>query len=148
MRRFVFWAVLLCMASWLGACPGTLSNPQDFEDGGVQRKDAETIFAESCGTSGCHDDSLQAQAGLDLWSPNVEARVVDVFATGIGCGDEILVVAGDPDSSYLFQKILNTPGICGLPMPVVGALDSTEIETIRQWIIDLGGSSAASANGG
>lgn len=148
MQRIVVCGVLLCVASWLGACPGTLSNPEAFEDGGVQLKDAETIFAQSCGTSGCHDASLQAQAGLDLSSPNVEDRVVDVYATGIGCGNEILVVAGDPDSSYLFQKILNTPGICGLPMPVVGSLDSTEIEVIRQWIIDLGGSTAASTGGG
>jgi hypothetical protein len=148
MQRFVFWSVGLCLAAALGGCPGTLSNPEAFDDGGVALKDAETIFGESCGTSGCHDDSLQAQAGLDLLSPDVAARVVDVNATGIGCGNEILVVAGDPDSSYLFQKILNTPGICGLPMPVVGALDSTDIETIRQWIIDLDGSGGATADGG
>lgn len=148
MQRFVFWWVGLCLASCLGGCPGALSNPEAFGDGGIQIKDAETIFGQTCGTSGCHDDSLQAQAGLDLLSPDLAARVVDVNAIGIGCGNEILVVPGDPDSSYLFQKILNTPGICGLPMPVVGALDSTEAETIRQWIIDLGGSGAGTADGG
>jgi hypothetical protein len=125
-----------------------LSNPEDFEDAGVQNKDAETILAETCGTNGCHDASAQAQAGLDLSSPNVQDRVVDVNATGLGCGNEILVVPGDPDSSYLFQKVLNTLGICGLPMPVVGALSSTETETIRRWIVELGTSDGAIPDGG
>lgn len=148
MQRFVLFAFGLCSASMLGACPGNLSDPAAFQDGGVQVRDAKTIFAESCGTMGCHDASSQAQAGLDLVSPDVASRVVDVNATGIGCGDEILVVAGDPDSSYLLQKVLNTVGICGLPMPVVGALTPTEVETIRQWIIDLGGPDAGIADGG
>lgn len=148
MQRFVLYLFGSCSALLLCACPGTLSNPEAFEDAGVQTKNAETIFAESCGTGGCHDDSLQAQAGLDLLSANLESRVVDVNATGLGCGDEILIVPGDPDASYLFQKVLNSVGICGLPMPVVGALSPTEIETIRQWIIDLGSLDGGTANGG
>lgn len=148
MRRFVSFALGLGSALVLGACPGSLSNPEDFGDGGVSIEDAETILAESCGTTGCHDSSAQAQAGLDLLSPNVESRVVDVNAIGIGCSDEILVVAGDPDASYLLDKILNTPGICGLPMPILGSLSSEEIDTIREWIIDLGGSVEATPDGG
>ncbi|HSN81940.1 MAG TPA: hypothetical protein VLS88_05145 [Polyangiales bacterium] len=148
MRRFVSFAFGLGSVLVLGACPGGLSNPEDFGDGGVSIEDAETILAESCGTTGCHDSSPQAQAGLDLLSPNVESRVVDVNAIGIGCTDEILVVAGDPDSSYLLDKILNTPGICGLPMPVLGSLSAEETDTIREWIIDLGGSAEATPDGG
>jgi hypothetical protein len=148
MQRLVLFAFGSCGALWLCACPGTLSNPEAFEDAGAQTKDAETILAESCGTSDCHDASAQAQAGLDLLSPNVEGRVVDVNATGLGCGNEILVVPGDPDSSYLLQKILNVPGICGLPMPVVGLLSAAETETIRQWIEDLGNSEEGIPDGG
>lgn len=132
----------------LGACPGSLDNPEDFGDGGMEVRDAETILAESCGTTGCHDDSSQAQAGLDLLSTGVEDRLVDVNAIGIGCSDRILVVAGDPDSSYLIDKVLNTPGICGLQMPVIGTLPSRDIEVLREWIVDLGGSSAGTSDGG
>ncbi len=133
----------------LSGCPGTLSNPGDFDgDGGTGIKDAETILADSCGTTGCHDDTSQAQAGLDLLSPGVENRVVDVNAIGLGCSDRILVVAGDPNSSYLLDKIYNVPGICGLQMPVVGTLPQEEIDTLEQWIIDLGAPSAAELDGG
>lgn len=147
--RFISTPVAVCAAGMLlTACPGSLANRDAFGDGGVELRDAETILAESCGTTGCHDDTSQAQAGLDLVSPNVESRVVDMNATGIGCTSRIVVVAGDPDSSYLMDKVLNTPGICGLQMPVVGNLPAEEIEVLRQWIVDLGDSSGAMLDGG
>jgi len=133
---------------WLTGCPGSLSDPDAFVDGGVEIKDAETILAESCGTTGCHDDSPQAREGLDLISPGVESRLVDVPAMGSGCTNRILVVAGDPDSSYLMDKISNTPGICGTQMPVVGILPADEVEVLQQWIVDLGASSGETPDGG
>lgn len=129
-------------------CVGSLSNPEDFIDAGTEPKSAETVLAESCGTTGCHDASPQAQAGLDLISPNVESRVVDVNAIGIGCTSDVLVVAGDPDSSYLLDKVLNSIGICGFPMPVVGELSAADTEVLRQWIIDLGSSGSGTQDGG
>ena len=148
MYRFNSTTLGLCAAAvLLTACPGSLSNPDDFGDGGVVIKDAETILAESCGTSDCHDD-MAPQADLDLLSPDVETRLVDVDATGIGCTSRILVIAGDPDGSYLMDKVLNTPGICGLSMPVVGFLPADEIEVLRQWIVDLGDSSGGTPDGG
>ena len=132
----------------VGGCPGRHANGDAFGDGGTELRSAEAILAQSCGTTGCHDDTSQAQAGLDLLSPGVENRVVDVNAITIGCTDEVYVVAGDPDSSYLIDKVLNVPGICGLQMPVVGTLPPEDIETLRQWIADIGGSSGGMLDGG
>ena len=135
--------------SCLTGCPGDLADPRAFLDAGVELKDAETILADSCGKSDCHDDSAPA-ADLDLLSFGVEDRVVDVMAIGAGCTNRVLVVAGDPDSSYLMDKILDIPGICFSPMPVpgTGELSAEEIEVLRQWIIDLGESFGASTDGG
>ena len=74
--------------------------------------------------------------------------MVDVNAVGVGCTSRILVVAGDPDSSYLMDKVLNIPGICGLQMPVVGSLAASDVEVLRQWIVDLGAASASTLDGG
>ena len=104
MKRFASFTIGVLSLLVISGCPGSLSNPDDFIDGGVVEKDAEMILAESCGTSGCHDATPQAQAGLDLISPNVESRVVDVNAVGLGCENSILVVAGDPDASYLLDR--------------------------------------------
>jgi len=148
MKGLASFALGVCSALALAGCPGSLSNPEDFIDGGLQQRDAATILAETCGTAGCHDASPQAQAGLDLVSANVESRVVDVNAVGIGCESDILVVAGDPDASYLLDKVLGMPGICGLPMPFVGVIAESDVQVLRQWIIDLGGSAGGTQDGG
>jgi hypothetical protein len=148
MKRFASFAYGVLSALVIAGCPGGLSNPEDFIDAGSIEKDAETILADSCGTTGCHDASPQAQAGLDLISPNVEGRVVNLNAIGQGCESSILVVAGDPDGSYLLDKALDLPAICGLQMPLVGSLLPDEIQTLRQWIIDLGGSGGGDPDGG
>ena len=148
MKRLASLTLGLCSALLFSGCAGNLSNPEDFMDAGTVPKSAEMVLAESCGTTGCHDNSALAQAGLDLLSPNVESRVVDINAIGLGCTSDILVVAGDPDASYLLQKVLDTPGVCGLPMPVVGALSPSDVEVLRDWIIGLGGSSAGAPDGG
>ncbi len=148
MRGLASGALAMASAVIIAGCPASLSNPEDFIDGGAVEKAAETILAESCGTAGCHDATPQAQAGLDLISPNVESRVVDVNAVAADCATSILVVAGDPDASYLLDKVLNLSGICGLQMPIVGTLTPDEIEILRQWIIDLGGSGSGALDGG
>ena len=146
--RFIVATACCASLLLLTGCPGSLSDPDAFVDGGVEIKDAETILAESCGTTGCHDDSPQAQEGLDLISAGVESRLVDVPAMGSGCTNRILVVAGDPDSSYLIDKISNTAGICGTQMPVVGTLAPDELVVLEQWIVDLGDSSGGTPDGG
>ncbi len=148
MVRVVLLLLGLSSAILAGGCPGSLANGDAFGDGGIELRDAEAILSQSCGTTGCHDDTSQAQAGLDLRSPGVENRVVDVNAITAGCTDRTIVVAGDPDGSYLIDKVLNVPGICGLQMPVVGTLPAEDIETLRQWILDLGGSSGGMLDGG
>jgi hypothetical protein len=124
-----------------------LSNPNDFIDGGSIEKDAETILVDSCGIAGCHDDITKA-AELDLLSPDVESRLVDQNAKWMGCESRTLVVAGVPDSSYLLDKVLGAAGICESQMPLLGSLSADEIEMLRQWIIDLGGSGGGTSDGG
>lgn len=147
MNRLVSLTLGLCSAVVLTGCAASLSNPEDFMDGGTAPKSAETVLVESCGTLACHDQERDPHF-LDLRSPNIESRVVDVNAVGTGCTSDILVVAGDPDSSYLLDKVLNAFGICGLQMPVGDNLSDSEVEILRQWIIDLGASSAGAPDGG
>ena len=136
MTGFASKWLALSAALVVGGCAGELNDPNAFigEPGGD--KDAETILAESCTSAGCHDDSASPAMGLDLLSPGVADRVIDVEATGFVCANTVLVVAGDPEGSHLLDKVL---GICGTQMPPL-PLDSDEIDTLRQWIVDLGGS--------
>lgn len=119
-------------------CAGDLSNPGAFVDGGTATRSGEMVLADSCGVATCHDDITSA-ADLDLLSPNVEDRVIDKNAIGEFCESRILVVAGDPDDSYLLDKVLGAVGICESPMPLLSTLPDSDIDILRDWIDDLGG---------
>lgn len=147
MKRLASVVFVLVAALWGAGCVGSLADPDAFIDGGTITKDAQTVFDESCATAGCHDD-LTTAANLNLKSAGVESRVLNVNATGIGCEARILVVAGDPSGSYLFDKILGTIGICGSRMPLLSILPDSDVEVIREWIIDLGGSGQGMPDGG
>ena len=61
MKRLASLTLGLCSALLFSGCAGNLSNPEDFMDAGTVPKSAEMVLAESCGTTGCHDDSSLAQ---------------------------------------------------------------------------------------
>ena len=48
--------------------------------------------------------------------------------------DDLLVVPGDPDASYLFEKVASEAPRVGDRMPIGNALDALDVEAIRQWI--------------
>lgn len=147
MKRFASVVFGVLSAALVAGCPGTLSNPDAFVDAGVVPKEAQEVFEESCATAGCHDDVTSA-ANLDLLSPNVESRVVGVSSAEPACQSRVLVVAGDPEGSYLLDKVLGTIGICNSRMPLLGVLSDSDTDVLRQWIIDLGDSGAGSPDGG
>lgn len=137
MRRL---ALSILSSLLLVGCPGGLNNPEDFIGGagGSPGPTVELVFQASCGNAICHDAD-QPAADLDLVSPNVASRTVDVNSTDPNCASDTIVISGDPDESYMMKKILNEPGICGGQMPIGTILDAEDTDVIRQWIIDLGG---------
>ena len=93
------------------------------------------VFDQSC--SGCHSGptSTSLPSGLNLSTAD------DSFAALVGV-DSIQVpslsrvAAGDPDNSYLVQKLEGTAAVGG-QMPLGGTpLDAATIDDIRQWIAD------------
>ncbi|MCH9695629.1 MAG: Ig-like domain-containing protein [Gammaproteobacteria bacterium] len=96
-----------------------------------------SVFSVSCASSGCHSgpSGNNLPAGMDL--TNADAS----FANLVGVSSQqqaalLRVAAGDPDNSYLIQKLEGTAAT-GLRMPLgAAALDQAVIEDIRQWITD------------
>lgn len=107
--RFRGAAVLLLAVA---ACDET---PGPGSDGGVVVPgdcDVPALFAASC-TAGCHD-ATAVQGGLDLASPNLEARVYGQHSTGRA--DYLLVDPEIPEESALFLKLSMQPPF-GASMP-------------------------------
>jgi hypothetical protein len=94
------------------------------------------IFTPTCATANCHSGAVP-DANLNL-SDEATSRMnlVGVPTTQLG-GAGIRVIDGDPDNSYLIQKLENAAGIEGVRMPLgAPALSQADIDVIRQWITD------------
>ena len=91
------------------------------------------VFTPTCATSGCHFGAGASQ-GLRLDEANSFGFLVGVASSQ---GPTLqLVSAGDPDSSYLIQKLEGTASV-GQQMPLAGgSLSQPIINIIRQWIVD------------
>jgi hypothetical protein len=93
----------------------------------------DQVFTPTCAVSGCHTGAA-APEGLRLDEANSFGMLVDVASSQV---PSILRVApGDPDNSYLIQKLEGTASV-GAQMPEGGPpLPQASIDVIRQWIID------------
>jgi len=80
--------------------------------------------------SGCHDRF--GSAGLDLTAENAYANLVGVGSTRKE--GAILVIANDPDNSYLLQKLEGGPDIVGGRMPNSRGMSEEQIQMVRDWI--------------
>jgi hypothetical protein len=95
------------------------------------------VFTPTCGVGGCHTgptgDTLPG--GMDLTSADASfANLVGVSSVQVP--ELSRVEAGDPNNSYLIQKLEGTASE-GEQMPFGGTpLDQAVIDDIRQWIAD------------
>ena len=91
------------------------------------------VFTPNCAVTGCHFGAGAPQ-GLRLDEANSYALLVGVASTEESSISR--VVPGDPDNSYLIQKIEGTAA-SGQRMPLnAPALPQATIDVIRQWISD------------
>jgi methionine-rich copper-binding protein CopC len=90
----------------------------------------DNVFTPICVR--CHSGAA-APEGLQLDEGHSYALLVGVSSGEMPNLDR--VKAGDPDSSYLVQKLEGAPGIAGARMPKGGPyLPQSTIDVIRQWI--------------
>ncbi|AKF09581.1 hypothetical protein [Sandaracinus amylolyticus] len=165
LTRIVALATIMIAPAMLTACAGDLENPERFglgggdaggggggQDAGTPPSDEDSgtpgvdgggggglnwadVLAENCAGSGCHGASSPA-LGLDVVSAGARDRLVNVAATG--CADRILVVPGDPDASYLLEKMESSTPECGGRMPLLrGSLSDEQLAAVRTWIAGL-----------
>ena len=91
------------------------------------------VFTPTCAVSGCHTGAGAPQ-GLRLDEATSYALLVNVASTQNGT--VIRVEPGDPDNSYLIQKLEGSASVGG-QMPLGRApLAQVTIDVIRQWITD------------
>lgn len=126
------------VSAFLSACTGGdgSSLPPRLPPGAIGPNFSEiqaSIIGPSCATTGCHLGAAAPQ-GLRLDNANSYGMLVGVASTE---SSSILRVAvGNPNNSYLIQKLEGTASV-GAQMPLgAPALEQATIDVIRQWISD------------
>ena len=126
---------IACLAGFLAACDGgdgtglPPAGPLGPNFSAIQAN----VFTPTCATTGCHFGAGAPQA-LRLDPASSFALLV-----GVASSEEssvLRVAPGDPDNSYLIQKLEGTAS-SGQQMPLdAPALPQSTINVIRQWISD------------
>jgi len=156
----------------LAGCPANLEDPERFAPaaaaagsngsagGGavvpglnVDTTCLQEAFSASCATAGCHKSGANAAAGLDLGSPGVNRRLIDVVAphTGAfpntGCvSNQKLIDSSNAAASWLLIKITAAdPNSCGVTMPIGAPLSADHLACIKKYADDV---AAAATSGG
>lgn len=135
---------IVCVALALAGCSagtgdGLDPNGRPLDEGGATggplsaefKSIQDNVFTPLCTT--CHS-SAGAPQGLRLDSTSSYSLLVGVRSQQDPA--TFRVQAGNPDASYLIQKLEGTAAV-GARMPLGGPyLDQAEIQFLRQWIID------------
>ncbi len=115
---------------WLVACSGGKDSNSPDETPATLTEIQTDIFSKSCAFSSCHGDG--GNSGLLKLDPELSyAQLVNAAASEAG---KIRVVPGDPDGSYLVER-LEHPDTAEV-MPPGQPLDAAKLERIRSWIVD------------
>jgi hypothetical protein len=130
-------ASVLALITAMSGCVGGISDPERFGDGTSCPDDfqIEALFEQSCGGQACHGGDGSPAGGLDLVTPGFAERMINVPSQI--CSWFLLVVPGDPESSFLYVKVTDPPIVCGAPMPPVGYLTNNEVRCVSDWIESL-----------
>ena len=95
----------------------------------------ENVFTPTCATAGCHTGAMPA-AGQDLSDADASFNALVMMPSVQSALFRVL--PGDPDMSYLIEKLEQDMPTGGLRMPRNGPpyLDQADVDVIRQWITD------------
>jgi len=93
--------------------------------------DIQPIFKAACGGGDCHTDGSNVSS-LQLEPDVAYSQLVDVASDG--CEGRIRVVPGDPDQSYLVEKLMGGAICNGKRMPLFTTLPEEAIGKVVAWI--------------
>lgn len=154
LKVFVWTAAATAVSGGLAACAGSLNDPAEFgsgsstmdssSNGGSSSADAgllacavdvpTAIFKQTCGVVSCHNPASPAE-GLDLESPNVASRLVDVPENEDPSLGLFLIDSANPPQSVILTKLQAATVPYGSQMPFGGTpLTSQQVACVGAWI--------------
>ena len=132
-RGFLLGSFAVLAVVFLFGCgsdsPASSEPPPTVKEDPSFAADIQSVFTNSCISSGCHNAG--AAAGLVLLQGQSYANLVNVAATQEA--GKTRVIPNDAANSYLVIK-LEGRQTSGSRMPLGGSLNSNTIQNIKNWI--------------
>ena len=95
----------------------------------------EEVLTPSCVFATCHKSPDASAAGLlNLEGTNDEVHAVLVDVPSSVLAQRIRVIPGDPDASYVIEKLTSDSPEAGERMPMNAELEDYRVELVREWI--------------
>lgn len=92
----------------------------------------ERVLQTGCVFATCHQAGASSAGMMSLERDEAHANLVDVPAAA--APGKIRVVPGDPDASYVIEKLTNAMPTAGEQMPPDAPLEDDRVELVRAWI--------------
>lgn len=122
-------ALALAGAPLAASCKSAPPEPCTPDLASIER----VVFRPSCALNGCH--SANDAAGKLTLTEGEVAKLTG--ARSSTCEGKLLVAPGDPDASFLVEKITSAKPSCGAHMPSGGDVPEIHKACIRDWIRGL-----------
>lgn len=94
----------------------------------------ETLFTPSCVFGRCHITAAPA-GGMSLTGRRISVHDALVGAPSETAPGRIRVVPGEPEQSYLMEKITTDTPAVGIRMPPNGRVPDELVQRVRSWIL-------------
>lgn len=92
----------------------------------------ERVLQPSCVFATCHQQGASAAGMMALDRDVAHASLVD--ASAVAAPGRIRVIPGDPEQSYVMEKVTSAMPTAGEQMPPDAPLEAERVELIRAWI--------------
>lgn len=125
--------VLIALGLFVVSCSKSSSIPVVSTTEVKFSMDVQPIFNANCTSSNCHGGS-SPQQGQNLTSGHAFGSIVNVASAEVPSYSRVKPFSSD--SSYLYIKITGDSRIAAgtARMPLGGSLNSSDIQTIKDWI--------------
>ncbi len=123
-RAYFLWCGLALV---MGACDADGGDPPPTFAAVHER-----VLQPGCVFATCHKASATPGGSLSLERDVAHMNLVDVASAAVP--DRLRVVAGDPDASYLLDKLTSMTPAAGTIMPPGAPLEAERIDLVRDWI--------------
>lgn len=127
MHKILLLSIVIFLISCDEQIESKVELPEDTDQEITYQQVYNNILAPNCAS--CHGEVFPSGNWV---LPQTEDELINVNSIKPGFEEEVYVIPGDPENSYLMKRLQGRPGIP--VMPDGGKMDQDLIDQVAKWI--------------